>query len=76
MRLALTNSCGANQAAKDLTEKAEAAADATTPAKSGAQADGSCLYLLISCYLFFSPAFNKFFGFTTHFADVTPVASR
>jgi hypothetical protein len=42
MCLAMVNTCAANQAAKDLCAKAEAAADAATPPKSGVQADGSC----------------------------------
>ena len=44
---ALTNSCAANQAAKDLCTRAEAAANAATPL-TGAQADGSCFQLLAS----------------------------
>jgi hypothetical protein len=46
---ALTNTCKANQAAKDLCAQAETAADSATPPKTGTQADGSCLDWLILC---------------------------
>jgi hypothetical protein len=45
----LTNTCKANQAAKDLCTQAESAASSATPALSGAQADGTCINWLISC---------------------------
>jgi hypothetical protein len=46
--LALTNTCGANDAAKAQCAQAQTAAGAATPPQTGAQADGSCLYSLIS----------------------------
>jgi len=49
---ALTNTCGANQAAVDQCKGAQAAANAATPPQTGVEADGSCLRLFISCYLF------------------------
>jgi hypothetical protein len=39
----LTNTCKANQAAKDLCTQAESAANSATPPLSGGQADGTCL---------------------------------
>lgn len=52
----LVNTCGANQAARDLCATAQAAAAAAEPEKTGIQAD----------------AFNQVFGITTQFAQVQP----
>jgi hypothetical protein len=46
---ALTNTCEANEAAKDQCDRAEAAVNAETPL-TGAQADGSCFQMLASCF--------------------------
>ncbi|KAH9994788.1 hypothetical protein BJV77DRAFT_993100 [Russula vinacea] len=73
--LALTNTCGANDAAKTQCAQAQAAASAATPPQTGAQADGPCFHSLISCYLFFSPAFNLVFGLKTDFAAVQPISN-
>ena len=70
----LTNSCKANQQAKDLCAQAQTAANATTPAKTGIQADGSCLHSLNFITFILSPVFNKFFGKTTQFAKVQPIS--
>lgn len=53
----LTNTCRANQAAKDLCAQAQTAAANAAPAKTGIQAD----------------AFNAVFGITTNFADDTVI---
>lgn len=53
----LTNTCRANQAAKDLCAQAQQAAAGAAPAKTGIQAD----------------AFNAVFGITTNFADDTVI---
>ncbi|KAH9917084.1 uncharacterized protein B0H18DRAFT_958529 [Fomitopsis serialis] len=55
----LTNSCGADQTAKDTCQTAASAATAATPALSGAQAD----------------AFNAVFGVQTDFANVAQVSN-
>ncbi len=71
----LTNTCKANQAAKDLCTQAQTAATAATPPLTGTQADGSCLNWLIVNFmrLTFPPVFNKFFGFNTNFKAVTQI---
>jgi hypothetical protein len=72
---ALTNTCDANEAAKQLCAQAEAAANSATPAQTGAQADGSCLNWLIFMQLILLAVFNKFFGITTNFASVQPISN-
>jgi len=49
---ALTNTCAANQAAKDLCTRAKAAANAAKPL-TGAQADGPCFQTFSSMLLTF-----------------------
>ncbi|KAF8486043.1 hypothetical protein DFH94DRAFT_808518, partial [Russula ochroleuca] len=57
--LALTNTCGANDAAKAQCAQAQTAAGAATPPQTGAQAD----------------AFNLVFGLKTNFAAVQPISN-
>ncbi len=73
---ALTNTCKADQAAKDLCAQAKTAADSATPPKTGTQADGSCLNCFNSMQLIFPAVFNNFFGFKTDFKDVTPLDDK
>lgn len=54
---ALTNTCGANQAAVSQCKGAQAAAKAATPPQTGVQAD----------------TFNRVFGLNTNFSSVTPI---
>ena len=69
---ALTNTCAANQAAKDLCTRAEAAASAAKPL-TGAQADGLCFLTFRFMLLTFLAAFNDVFGERTNFVSVTPI---
>jgi len=54
---ALTNTCGANQAAVTQCKSAQVAANAATPPQTGVQAD----------------VFNHAFGLNTNFSRVTPI---
>jgi hypothetical protein len=69
---ALTNTCEANQAAKDLCARAEAAANAATPL-TGAQADGPCFPEVWLHAVDVPAAFNAVFNETSNFASVTPI---